>query len=118
MTRAGQTRALATLLTLSCLAASPPPVPRLKHRHAQGVTQGAGALALIKRTAVLQPRVVTIDWQYPPGLEPANFFWNVEGSTDLKMWSVIITNASGVNTVTVNRNEPLRVFRLSGRLSP
>lgn len=114
----------AIILALFCISASqPPPMPptpkSVKHwKHAIGVTQGAGALSLITPKSVALPAVYTFYWQYPAGLNPYDFWWNVESSTDLKNWSVIITNASGESTVNASKSDPLRVYRLSGRLKP
>lgn len=106
------------ILALFCLALSLPPAPKRPHRSA-AIHQGAGALALLKQAPPPQPPVSrTIDWVYPPGINPSALWWNVESSTDLRHWIVVITNASGNNSLTVNKAEPLRAFRLSGRSQP
>ena len=81
------------------------------------VERGAGAAKLIAKIApapVQVPRTNTIIWKYSGN--PSNLFWNVESSIDLKSWSVIISNASGPSEFTVKKSEPLRAYRLSGRL--
>lgn len=111
-------RAKLCWLCLLCVAATLPPIPKLPHKSA-AVHQGAGAKALI---APMPPPAVPVTntflWQYPAAINPSNFWWNIEASTDLRTWSVAVSNASGVNTVIVNKNEPVRTFRLSGRMNP
>jgi hypothetical protein len=99
---------------------APPPLPVAKKHYRSGeVARGAGAAKLIAKAAPLAPpHTNSITWLYPANLNPSNFWWNVEASTDLTNWVVVITNASGTCEVTVNRNEALRIYRLSGRFSP
>lgn len=114
---------LVCLCMVACLGASLPPLPpkpKLPHASA-AVHQGAGAAALISKLAVIVPPSPTtnaIAWQYPPGLVASNLWWNIEASTDLAHWSVLVSNASGVCEVRVLRTEPARVYRLCGRMYP
>lgn len=103
------------LIALTCVAAALPPVPPAKrvYRHAE-VTQGMGAAKLIATVMPPAPSTNTFAWQYPPGINPSNYFWNIESAASVKgPWSVVVTNASGAQDVTVNRNESLRLYRLS-----
>lgn len=110
---------LALILALLCVALTPPPLPKRPHKSA-AVNQGAGALALISqpKVATVKTNSVTFVWQYPAGVNPSNLWWSVMSSTDLRNWTVAISNASGNSTVTVQRIEPIRVYRLSGRNTP
>lgn len=94
-----------------------PPVPKRNHVSA-AVHQGQGAAKLIAK-AVLPPAPTTntIAWQYPPGIDPSARWWNVETSTDLTTWSVLVSNATGEASINVSKSQPLQAFRLSGRLS-
>ena len=109
-------------LALVCIAATVPPlppVPKRNHKSA-AITQGMGAAKLIaKIIPPAVPRTNTFVWRYPPQINPSNFFWNIESSIGVKgPWTVIVTNASGAQDVTVNRTEALRLYRLSINLSP
>lgn len=107
------------LAVLFCVAATVPPVPKLKQHHrSAAVERGAGAKALIKPMVVAVPVVNTFVWQYPSSVNPSNLWWNIETSSDLRSWSVAVSNASGVTTVNVNKQQPLQVYRLAGRLTP
>ena len=114
---------LVCLCMVVCLGAALPPLPpkpKRPHKSA-AVHQGAGAAALISKLSVIvppSPVTNTIVWQYPPGLVASNLWWNIEASTDLAHWSVLVSNASGASEVSVNKGAPLQVYRLSGRLSP
>ena len=108
------------LTALFGIGAMIPPGHRQNHR-SPAIHQGAGALALISQSAaVLPPSSTTniITWKYPPGIVPSNFWWNIESSTDLRHWSVVIRNATGAYKVTANKIDRLRVYRLSGRILP
>ena len=107
-------------LVLLCTAASLPPAPPVSHRPHKSalVERGAGARALIAKIVPSVSRTNTFTWFYPPGIDPASFWWNIESSTDLKNWTTLVTNASGSFDVHVNKSQPLSVYRLRGRLSP
>lgn len=111
-------RAAFVLLSLACLGAMLPPFIPRPHK-SSAVHQGAGALALISRyPALSSPTTNSFLWQYPPGINPSNFWWNIEVSTDLVHWSVLVSNASGEYADTSVRTNSLRVYRISGRLEP
>lgn len=96
------------------------PFPKRPNKSA-AIHQGAGAAVLITKLAVIVPpssRTNTIVWKYPPGIVASNLWWNVESSTDLRTWSVLVSNASGVYAVNVTKTAPLRAYRIAGRLSP
>lgn len=105
------------MLALLCLAATIPPIPKANHRSAS-IHQGAAAAKLLIKPSIVTPRDTLIVWQYPPSINSSNYWWNIETSTDLKRWSVLVSNASGDASVTVGKSKPLRVYRLSGRLNP
>lgn len=112
---------LCCAIALACLAAMVPPKPKLPH-HSAAVHQGAGALSLISpklRTVTAPSLSVFLTWQYPTNINRSNYWWNIEQSDSLRgPWSVLVSNASGTFTVTVDKTKPLRVYRLSGRLTP
>jgi hypothetical protein len=107
------------LLPILCIAASIPPLPKAPHRSA-AVTQGMGAAKLIaKVVAPSAPRTNSFAWKYPDGMNPAAFWWDIQTAPNAAgPWTVLITNASGVCEVSVNRNEALRLYRLSAKVSP
>jgi hypothetical protein len=109
------------ILALLCVAMVPP-VPNVKRPHkSAAVHQGRAAMDQIaKPKLIVLPRPTTnsLAWQYPPVVVAADMWWNIESSTDLRKWSVLVSNASGVCEVNVKKTEPLRAYRLSGRLSP
>ena len=109
-----------TLLAFGLYAVNTPPSPPTPKRPhtSSAVHQGAGAAALVKPMMTTRPTTNAIVWQYPVGLNPSNAWWNIELSTDLKNWSVLISNASGEATVNVKKSQPLQVYRLSGRFAP
>ena len=107
---------------LLCLAATVPPlppVPKRNHKSA-AVSQGDAAARLIAKIAPpAAPHTNTFVWSYPPQINPSNFFWNIETAVSASgPWTVLITNASGAQDVTVTKSEGLRLFRLSRNLSP
>lgn len=105
------------LIGLLCIAATIPPLP--KHYRSGEVPRGAGASKLIAKVTVTQPWTNTFTWQYPASIDPASMWWNIEQATSVKgPWSVLISNATGAAEVTVDRKDALRVYRLSGRISP
>ena len=95
----------------------PPPLPKRPHKSA-AVHQGAGAAALLLKPLAVVPATNLIVWEYPASINPSNCWWDIQTSTDLQNWSVLVSNASGVTTVNWNKSEPLRVYRLSAKLSP
>ena len=109
------------VLVLLCVAMVPP-VPTVKRAHqSAAVHQGRAALDLIaKPKLIVLPATTTnsFDWRYPPGVVAANWFWNVEASSDLANWITVVSNASGPAEVRVKRTDPPGFFRLAGRLSP
>ena len=93
-----------------------PPAPKRPHKSA-AVHQGDGAAKLlVKPMVAVGPTTNTITWRYD--VNPSNYWWNIESSTDLKNWSVLISNASGVEAVNLKKSEALRAYRLSARVSP
>jgi hypothetical protein len=97
-----------------------PPFPKRPNQSAV-IHQGAGSAALISKLAVIvppSPRTNTIVWKYPTGIVASNLWWNVESSTDLRTWSVLVSNATGPAEVRVKRTDPPGFYRLAGRLSP
>jgi hypothetical protein len=108
------------VFVLLCVAASLPTLPKRPNKSV-AIHQGAGAAALISRAALIVPPAPLtniIAWQYPPGIVPSNFWWNIESSTDLRHWSVSIRNATGAYKVTVKKTDHLRAYRISGRILP
>jgi hypothetical protein len=107
------------ILALLCVAMVPP-VPAIKRPHkSAAVHQGAGSAKLIAKALVPAPPTTnTFTWKYPPGIMAANWFWNVEASSDLANWITVISNASGPGEVRVKRTDPPGFFRLEGRPSP
>ena len=106
-------------LALVCLAAtSPPPLPHTPashYRHAQGVTQGAGAQALIAKIAL--PPSATLTWRWTPN--PGNDWSNVvfvvltSGNVTAKNWtlagvaeSLTVSNKASRLSVQPSRRPP------------
>ena len=109
---------LVAILILLCLGMVPP-VPTVKRAHkSAAVHQGAGAARLISKAVLPTTTTNTFVWQYPPGIVEANWFWNIEASSDLSNWIVLISNASGPGEVRVKRTDPPGFYRLSGRSLP
>ena len=97
-----------------------PPLPKRPHKSAV-VTQGDGAAKLVAKAVVIvppSPTTNTIAWQYPPDVVASNLWWNIEATTDLRTWTVLVTNATGASEITVNKATPLQAYRLSARLTP
>ena len=66
-----------------------------------------GAKALIAPPPSTGVPVTTIIvWKYPASVNPSNLWWAIESSTDLRTWSVLVSNASGEATVNIKRSEP------------
>lgn len=111
-------------LCLACVSATPPPIPR-QHKATDTATKGAGAAALLtgikaKPAVTAGPTLRTnvFVWRYPSQIVPSNYWWNLLTATNaLGPWTVAISNASGILTVT-NHGEALRLWRLQGRLTP
>ena len=104
---------------------SPPPLPKVMAVHRKvritQTTQGAGAAALIAKAAIVIPPVARTNvmaWRYPSTINPNALWWNLEASTNMRQWSLVQSNATGSLTVTNNRAERMRVFRLVGRVNP
>ena len=103
-------------LALVCLAAtSPPPLPHTPashYRHAQGVTQGAGAQALIAKIAL--PPSATLTWRWTPN--PGNDWSNVvfvvltSGNVTAKNWTLAGVAATNAFPVVINRTVPAEFF--------
>lgn len=104
---------------LALLAVAAVPTPLLQRHKSAAVERGAGAAKLIAKTAPApSPETNVSVWQYPPSINPSNLWFNIEASSDLKNWSVVISNASGPGEIHVKRTDPPGFFRLAGRLSP
>ena len=106
------------LIALICLAATlPPPVPKKPVKRYVEPPRGA-QLLLVKPKIVLppSPRIVTNVWRY--AAKDTNLLWDLQSSTDLTNWQTIIWNATGELSVTNNKAEPGRLFRLRGRAFP
>ena len=90
------------------IVTSPPPLPTVKRPHkSAAVERGAGAKALIAPPPSAGVPVTTIIvWKYPASVNPSNLWWAIESSTDLRTWSVLVSNASGEATVNIKRSEP------------
>lgn len=102
-----------------CATAGLPPIPHKRAKRVVPQTQGAGAKALlVPLPPPISPGTNVIVWQYPKSINPTDLWWNLEASADLKVWAVVVSNASGAATVNVNKSDPLRIYRLSGRLQP
>ena len=117
---------LALAFSLTAAAPSIPPLPPLKKKPLRAsasslTTKGAGAFALITKAAVIAPpalRTNTFPWRYPAAINPGNLWWNLETTTNLRTWSVIVSNATGDFTLTNNKTPGLRAYRLVGRANP
>ena len=107
------------ILALLCVAMVPP-VPTVNRPHkSAAVHQGAGAAKLIAKAVIPSPPTTNIfSWQFAPGTTPSNLWFNIESSSDLAHWSVVISNATGPGEVRVKRTDPPGFFRLAGRISP
>jgi hypothetical protein len=109
------------ILALLCVAMVPP-LPDVKRPHkSAAVHQGRAALDQIskpKLSVLPSPTTNTFAWQYPPDIAASDMWWNIESSTDLRNWSVLVSNASGVCEVNVKKTDALRAYRISGRVSP
>jgi hypothetical protein len=109
------------ILAMLCVAMVPP-VPTVKRAHqSAAVHQGRAALDLIAKPKLIvlpAPTTNSFDWRYPPSVVAANWFWNVEASSDLSHWSVVVSNATGPAEVRVKRTDPPGFYRLCGRPSP
>ena len=105
------------IIALVCVAAmvapTPPKPPKTPPKPAPE-QQGASVVVIVPPS----PRTNIIAWKYPAGLVPSNYWWNVESSTDLRHWSVVIRNATGAYQVTAKKTDRLRAYRISGRLTP
>jgi hypothetical protein len=88
--------AVAYLLTGGCEARGQvPPLPKA-YRPAKGVTQGAGAALLIRRTLAVVPSIGKTNvfaWRYAPG--QSNYWWALQQSPDLRTWTTIASNVTG-----------------------
>jgi hypothetical protein len=119
---------LVGLVGLALAAPPVPPVPKIAKARAKlsrkakaaVVTQGAGAGALIMKAVVVvaAPRTNVFPWIYPKTIAASNYWWNLETSTDLWNWAVVCSNATGDYTVTNNKAEARRWWRLHGRTTP
>lgn len=110
------------LVAALCLAATFPPLPKVRKRYIapKSTSQGAGALALITKQAVVvtnPPREVVLPWLYPKSIDPSNYWWNIQTSKNLNVWFTWVTNASGEQWATNNKVAPMMFFRLQGRLT-
>jgi hypothetical protein len=106
------------ILALICVAMVPP-VPSVKHHKSAAMERGAGATKLIAKIAPKPtPTTNTTVWLYSPSINPLNLWFNIEASSDLAHWSVVVSNASGPGEVRVKRTDPPGFFRLAGRSSP
>lgn len=106
------------MFTLLCVAASIPSLPKVRHKSA-AVTQGMGAAKLISKVVLPTRMTNSFAWKYPPGVDSAALWWNIEQADSAKgPWTVLVTNASGACEVTVNRSEPLHLYRLALKLEP
>ena len=113
-------RALLLLLLLLCVAMTPPlpPVPKRNHKSA-AVMRGDGAAKLIARIAPSVSRTNTFTWLYPPGVNPSQFWWDIQQATSPNgPWSTLVTNASGAFDVHVNKSQALSIYRLRAKLTP
>ena len=113
----------ACILALLCLAAALPPlpaVPKRNHPHkSAAVHQGAGAAKLIARIVPSVSTTNTFTWLYPPGVNPSQFWWDLEQATSPNgPWSTLVTNASGAFDVHVNKSQALSIYRLRAKLTP
>jgi hypothetical protein len=109
------------LVTQGATSTQVPPMPPEKRKSIKAATQGSGALALIAKPKIAiapLPTTNTFAWKYPSGINPSNYWWDVQASVDFQNWSTVVTNASGASEVTVKKTDPLRVYRLSRKLTP
>ncbi len=112
---------------LSAIAVTAPPLPRkpkpLPIRH-HDLPRGAQLLMQKSSNPTIQQslppvvRVNVIPIQYPAGIDPDLYWWNVQTTVDFTNWTTLLTNVTGTVDLTNNLTEPCRFFRLSGRLTP
>lgn len=111
----------ACILALLCLAAALPPLPAVPKRNhkSAAVHQGAGAAKLIAKIVPSVSRTNTFTWLYPPGVNPSQFWWDIQQATSPDgPWSTLVTNASGAFDIHVNKSLPLSVYRLRAKVQP
>lgn len=94
--------------------------PKVKLR-AKTLTQGAGAAALIAKSAIVVPSGKTnfIAWKYPPNA--TNYWWNLEHCTNLArpVWTVVVSNVTEATAIVTNTRAPgICLYRLCGRTNP
>ncbi len=109
------------LVSILCLGSALPPLPpapKRNHKSAE-VERGAGAKSLIAKLVALPgPRTNTIAWLYPPGVNPSQFWWDIQQATSPDgPWSTLVTNASGAFDVHVNKSQALSIYRLRAKLT-
>lgn len=54
-------------------------------------------------------------WQYPTGMNPNNYWWDLQESTDLNNWTTIQTNVGPADPVVHMGTNRFRFYRLLGR---
>lgn len=62
-------------------------------------------------------RLALVPWRYdlPQGTVASNYFWNMERSTDLKNWSMMVSNMVGDGPIIDTTSHRMEFFRLKGR---
>lgn len=115
--------ALPWVLTL-CHGADLPPMPPKVYPKKVEVKRGAELLIQKKALAPSASKVIVIpwrtnvaDWHYSSGIVPNNYWWNLETRTT-DAWTVAQSNVGPGVTVTNNKAEAFRFYRLHGRLTP
>jgi hypothetical protein len=102
------------------LSASAPQLPAMpKHRVSQRVQSPRASTSLTVasvvsaaqvptpnsqiRIALGLPRVHTLNFSYPPGLDPAKYTWFIESSPDLRTWIAMPATNDYTTVFTTNR---------------
>ena len=109
---------------------SPPPLPVISQQLAAPPVQYLGAPETITRAVVvpsaignLQSAIVPAPirtnelpkWRYPSTINPSNYWWTLEVTTNLRTWSIVTTNAGpGPYTVTNDLRPGRKFYRLRG----
>ena len=108
-------------LALLCVAAMLPPIPPVRkvYRHAEGTTQGSGALKLISRPRkIVTERPGTLSWTWSPN--PDNPASNVvflvrmgQLTTPVSQWPVIGVSTSNSFPIAIDLTLPSAFFTVS-----
>jgi hypothetical protein len=56
----------------------------------------------------------TIPWLYPAGINPNDWYWDRQETTNLITWRTVITNTTDTNSFVFTTNAPFKFYRLQG----